>query len=142
VYVCWDPDSNVPPPVPQAEEGSTIQFGRVLMYKGESGVQFGTPYLESVNVEGEVVEHMKGDKIIIYKMKIKKHYRRKNGHRQSLTKFMITKIDAAPSEAPSVTPEEVKRAAARAPEDKRAAVEELLTTGDSAAAVRITLRVR
>jgi ribosomal protein L21 len=51
-----------------------------------------TPYLGQV--EAEVLEELRGPKIIVYKMKPKKHYRRKNGHRQDLTKFQITSISA------------------------------------------------
>lgn len=54
----------------------------------------GQPYLESVTVEAEVLEELKGPKVLVYKMKPKKHYRKMRGHRQDLTKFKITKISA------------------------------------------------
>jgi large subunit ribosomal protein L21 len=64
----------------------------VLALKHDGKFVAGRPYLPDVRVEAEVLEDLKGPKVIIYKMKPKKHYRRKNGHRQPLTKFMVTKI--------------------------------------------------
>eukprot|EP00951_Prasinocladus_malaysianus_P047647 scaffold651394_cov41-Prasinocladus_malaysianus.AAC.1 len=78
----------------QAEPGSKIQLGRVIAYRNESDFTVGQPYLEGVNVEAEVVEELKGPKVLVYKMKPKKHYRRMAGHRQPLTKFKVTKIAA------------------------------------------------
>lgn len=65
----------------KAEVGSRIKFGRVLAVKHEGKLEVGMPYLEKVNVEAEVIEELRGPKIIVYKMKPKKHYRRKQGHR-------------------------------------------------------------
>ena len=65
----------------KADVGSRIKFGRVLALKKEGKLSVGAPYLENVNVEAEVVEELRGPKIIVYKMKPKKHYRRKQGHR-------------------------------------------------------------
>ena len=78
---------------PQAEVGSIIKFGRVLAYKNNGQLTVGKPYLDNVNIEAEIIEELRGPKVIVYKMKPKKHYRRKQGHRQDLTKFMITKIE-------------------------------------------------
>jgi ribosomal protein L21 len=79
----------------QAEPGSTIEFGRVLALKDNGTFTAGRPYLENVTVQAEILEELKGPKVIVYKMKPKKHYRRKNGHRQPLTKFLVTKINQA-----------------------------------------------
>ena len=81
-----------PPARPQAEPGAKIQLGRVLALKSGGKFQVGKPYLENITVEAEILEELKGPKVIVYKMKPKKHYRRTNGHRQPLTKFMVTKI--------------------------------------------------
>ena len=77
----------------QAEPGSRLQLGRVLALKDEGVFTVGKPYLESVIVEAEVLEDTKGPKLTIFKYRAKKHYRKKTGHRQPLTKFLITKID-------------------------------------------------
>ena len=72
-------------------EGDTVEFERVLLVVANGDVRIGTPYLEGVVVKGEVQEEGKGDKIIVYKYKSKKGYRRKRGHRQP---YMATRITA------------------------------------------------
>ncbi|GFH32203.1 plastid/chloroplast ribosomal protein L21 [Haematococcus lacustris] len=67
----------------KADVGAKIKFGRVLALKHEGKLSVGTPYLETVNVEAEVIQELRGPKIIVYKMRPKKHYRRKQGHRQA-----------------------------------------------------------
>lgn len=79
----------------QAEPGSTIRFGRVLASKEDGKFTAGRPYLDNITVEAEILEELKGEKVIVYKMKPKKHYQRKNGHRQPLTKFLVTKISSS-----------------------------------------------
>lgn len=75
-------------------EGEMVTFDKVLLVSGEEGIKVGKPYLEDVKVEGEVLFHGKGRKIIVFKYKPKKNYRRKQGHRQPFTKVKITKIMA------------------------------------------------
>ena len=65
------------------------------MVSEEGKVQVGTPYVKGVKVEGKVISHGKGKKIIVFKMKPKKNYRRKQGHRQPYTKVEITSIKLA-----------------------------------------------
>ena len=72
-------------------EGDTVEFERVLLVVANGDVRVGTPYLEGAVVKGEVQEEGRGDKIIVYKYKSKKGYRRKRGHRQS---YMTTRITA------------------------------------------------
>ncbi len=74
--------------------GETITFDKVLLVADENGVRVGTPYLDGVTVKGEVHEEGRGDKIIVYKYKSKKGYRRKQGHRQSYMRTKITAIEA------------------------------------------------
>jgi ribosomal protein L21 len=81
-----------PPGAPQADAGAKIHLGRVLALKHAGKFHVGKPYLENITVEAEILEDLKGPKVIVYKMKPKKHYRRTNGHRQPLTKFVVTKI--------------------------------------------------
>lgn len=75
-----------------AEPGATVQFGRVLAFKNEGKFHVGKPYLENIKVEAEILDEVRGPKLIVYKMKPKKHYQRKTGHRQDLTKFKVVKI--------------------------------------------------
>lgn len=58
----------------------------------DGDVKIGTPVVEGVKVEGKVVGQIRGEKIVVYKYKSKKNYRRKQGHRQPYTKVEITKI--------------------------------------------------
>ncbi|HHT87244.1 MAG TPA: 50S ribosomal protein L21 [Clostridiales bacterium] len=74
-----------------AEVGAEVSFD-VLMLADENGVKIGKPLLAGAQVTGEVVEHGKGKKIIVFKYKPKKNYRKKQGHRQPYTKVKITSI--------------------------------------------------
>ena len=74
-----------------AEEGKKVTFDKVVLVSDEK-VQVGNPYVKGVKVEGKVVAHGKGKKIIVFKMKAKKNYRRKQVHRQPYTKVEITAI--------------------------------------------------
>ena len=74
-----------------AEVDSTVSFD-VLLVGNEGDVKVGTPVVEGVKVEGKVVAQTRGEKIIVFKYKAKKNYRRKQGHRQPYTKVEITKI--------------------------------------------------
>ena len=77
-----------------AEEGKQVTFDHVIFVSNEGNVQIGNPYVKGVKVEGKVVSHGKAKKIIVFKMKAKKNYRRKQGHRQPYTKVEITSIKA------------------------------------------------
>jgi large subunit ribosomal protein L21 len=74
--------------------GSAVQFDKVLLVANDEDVKIGTPYVEGAVVKGEIQEEGRGDKVIVYKFKAKKGYRRKQGHRQS---YMATKITAIES---------------------------------------------
>ncbi|NLL46189.1 MAG: 50S ribosomal protein L21 [Clostridiales bacterium] len=75
-----------------AQAGDKVTFDKVLAVIGEDTQSFGTPTLEGASVTAEVVKNGKARKIIVYKMKPKKNYRRKQGHRQPYTKVRINKI--------------------------------------------------
>ncbi len=76
-----------------AAQGDTITFDQVLMVGGEKTV-IGNPFVDGAKVEAKVMKHGKGRKIIVFKFKAKKKYRRKQGHRQPYTKLEITNITA------------------------------------------------
>ena len=78
-----------------AEEGKKVTFDKVVLVSDEGKVKVGNPYVKGVKVEGKVVAHGKAKKIIVFKMKAKKNYRRTQGHRQPYTKVEITSIKTA-----------------------------------------------
>ena len=83
-----------------AEEGKTVKFDKVILISDEGKkVEVGAPYVKGAKVEGKVVAHGKGKKIIVFKYKAKKNYRRKQGHRQPYTKVEITSIKVAAEKA-------------------------------------------
>ena len=75
-----------------AEEGKTVSFDNVVLVSDGKDVKIGTPYVKGAKVEGTVVAHVKGNKILVYKYKAKKNYRRTQGHRQPYTKVEIKSI--------------------------------------------------
>ena len=76
-----------------AEEGKKVTFDKVVLVSEEDGkVQIGDPYVKGIKVEGKVISHGKAKKILVFKYKAKKNYRRTQGHRQPYTKVEITGI--------------------------------------------------
>ena len=73
------------------EVGSVLEF-EVLMLEKDGKVTAGTPFVKNVKVKAEVLEHGKGDKVIVYKYKAKKNVRSKQGHRQPYTMLKINEI--------------------------------------------------
>jgi large subunit ribosomal protein L21 len=74
------------------EAGDIVEFGEVLLVGGDGEPQLGVPLIAGATVAAEVVEQHRGEKIIIFKKKRRQNYRRKNGHRQSLTLIRVTEI--------------------------------------------------
>ena len=76
------------------EPGSGITFDRVLLVGGDGPAKVGTPLVAGATVEAQVAEQYRGPKIVVFKYKPKKRYRRRTGHRQALTRVAITAINA------------------------------------------------
>ncbi|GGA29303.1 hypothetical protein CYANOKiyG1_45690 [Okeania sp. KiyG1] len=76
----------------QAAEGDQVSLDNVLLVQHEGDVHIGQPLVEGALVEGTVMRHLRGKKIIVYKMRPKKKTRKKRGHRQELTRLMIDSI--------------------------------------------------
>jgi large subunit ribosomal protein L21 len=72
--------------------GKQITLNRVLLFNDEGKILIGKPYLESVQIKGKILEHFRGKKTIVYKMRPKKKTRKKQGHRQDLTRVLIEEI--------------------------------------------------
>ncbi len=103
----------------EAEPGSTLDVGRVLMVGGDGAeTRVGNPAIEDAVVKAEVVDQRKGEKIIVFRFKSKVRYRRKTGHRQSLTRLHITDIQLggkSTTEAKAAPARRARGAAASAP---------------------------
>jgi|TARA_Y100000310_G_scaffold15404_1_gene15506 large subunit ribosomal protein L21 len=83
-------------PTLKAEEGKTVTFDTVyLLAKSDSDVKVGTPTVSGASVEAKVLNHGRGDKIRVFKMKRRKRYRRTYGHRQGYTEIEVTKIKSS-----------------------------------------------
>ena len=105
----------------EAKEGSKIDFDKVLLMDNAGKVNVGAPVIKSAKVTAKVLEHLKGDKVIVFKKKRRKGYKVKNGHRQYLTKLAILEIDAkAPAAKKAAPKKEAKPAAKKAPSKKTA----------------------
>ena len=100
------------------EEGKKVTFDNVVLVSDDKKVEVGAPYVKGVKVEGKVVSHGKGKKVLVYKYKAKKNYRRTQGHRQPYTKVEITKIKTAAEKEAKAT--ETKTAEAKAEKAKTA----------------------
>ncbi len=82
------------------QEGKIV-FDKVLLLADDKKIKIGTPYLEKAIVEAQILEEKKAKKIIVYKVKRRKKYRRKQGHRQIYTAIKITRIVASSSQSSS-----------------------------------------
>ena len=76
----------------QDEVGASVKFDKVMMIDDNGKVKLGAPAIEGASVTAKVEEHLKGDKVIIFKKKRRKGYKLKKGHRQYLTKLTVTAI--------------------------------------------------
>jgi len=89
-----------------ADAGSTILLSPVLMFNDDKSSKVGTPVLEGAAVSAEVLEQARGDKIIVFKKKRRKGYRRTMGHRQDLTVLRITDVTGKSKVTPKVVAKE------------------------------------
>ncbi len=106
-----EPDMTLVIPSLDAEPGERVTFDHVLLAERDEQVIIGQPSLEGASVATEVVRHGRGEKIIVFKMKRRKGYRRKQGHRQGFTEIRIVDIDlgAGRSVEPPAKAEKPKR---------------------------------
>ena len=111
----------------EAEEGSKVDFENVLLIDNGGKINVGAPAVKGAKVTAKVLEHLKGDKVIVFKKKRRKGYKVKNGHRQYLTKLEILKIDE-------------KSAAKKAPAKKSEPKKESKTVAKKPAAKKTTTK--
>ena len=106
----------------EEKEGSKIDFDKVLLMDNAGKVNVGAPVITGAKVTAKVLEHLKGDKVIVFKKKRRKGYKVKNGHRQHLTKLEIQNIDAKAPAAKAKTAEKATKPAAKKPAAKKVTV--------------------
>lgn len=117
----------------EAEKDSFVEFDKVLLVEEGDNVLVGEPVVPGYVVEGKVLDHVKGDKVIVFKKKRKKGYRVKNGHRQLFSQLEITAI----GEKGKIVRKETPKKEAKKPvvqEDSAEAVKEVKATEKKTAA--------
>jgi large subunit ribosomal protein L21 len=105
----------------EGDAGSEISFDKVLLIENDGKITFGDPIITDAAVSAKVVEHVKGDKVLVFKKKRRKGYRKLNGHRQYLTQIEITGITEKGAKKPAAKATEEKKETAPAAAKKPAA---------------------
>ena len=90
----------------EVEEGNQVEFDQVLLIEDDDKITVGEPTIKDAVIEGKILDHMRGDKVIIFKKKRKKGYRIKNGHRQNFTQVEIISINGNGSDNKSTSKKE------------------------------------
>lgn len=85
-------DQEIFAPLMNEEEGADVEFSKVLLIDNDGKIQVGSPIVKGMKVSAKVLEHVKGNKIVVFKKKRRKGYTVKNGHRQKFTKILISDI--------------------------------------------------
>ena len=108
------------------EEGSKVSFDKVLLLDDNGSITLGAPAIEGASVEAKVLQHLKGDKVIIFKKKRRKGYKKRNGHRQYLTQILIEGISATGGKKSTPKKEEAPKAEATLKVEKAPKAEKLV----------------
>jgi large subunit ribosomal protein L21 len=85
-------DQYIYAPKMDGEAGSSVNFENVLLVDNGGSIEVGAPTVKGIKVSGKILEHVKGDKVIVFKKKRRKGYAKRNGHRQQFTKVQIENI--------------------------------------------------
>ena len=101
-----------------AEVDDVLTIEKVLLLNDGKDLKIGKPYVKDAKVEIKVLEHRRGPKIIVYKMRPKKKTRRKNGHRQELTRVLVQSISVGSKAKKSKETKDVKTTASKVESDK------------------------
>lgn len=102
----------------QTEEGEKVIFDKVLLLDDNGSVTIGAPVIDGAAVEAKVIKHLKGDKVIVFKKKRRKGYRKKNGHRQYLTEIVVEGIVAKGAKKAAPAKAKVEKPVAKKEEPK------------------------
>ncbi len=93
----------------EKESGKKITFDKVFLIEDKGKTTVGTPLIDKVSVSASIIDHLKGDKVIVFKKKRRKGYKVKNGHRQYLTKIKIDNISLKKSTAKKTVTKKEKK---------------------------------
>ena len=104
-------DQFVYAPSLEGEAGASVEFDRVLLIEGDQGVDVGTPLVSGAKVTGKILDHGRGDKVIVFKKKRRKGYKKTQGHRQGFTKVLIEDIMASGAQPAAKKAEKPKKEA-------------------------------
>lgn len=106
----------------EAETGKDLEFDRVLLIEDNDKIMIGEPVIKDIVVEGRVLDHVRGDKVIVFKKKRRKGYRVKNGHRQNFTQIEIVRIGQR-GDGPKTVPEKAVEVKAEAEKSEETVIE-------------------
>jgi len=104
-------------------EGSTVEFDNVLLIDTDGKVNVGAPVIAGAMVKAKVLQHLQGDKVIVFKKKRRKGYKKKNGHRQQLSQIQIEQIIESGAKKKAAAPKAEKPVAKKEAEAPAKAVE-------------------
>jgi large subunit ribosomal protein L21 len=105
-----------------AEEGKKIKFDQVLLVEEDDKISVGEPVVKDSFVEGKILNHVRGEKVVVFKKKRKKGYRVKNGHRQNFTEIEIISINGKTSQKKQAQKKETAPVTEESAEEKKPAV--------------------
>ena len=107
----------------EGEEGANVEFNEVLLIDNSGKISLGTPFIEGAKISAKIISHLKGDKILVFKKKRRKGYKKTTGHRQYLSKIQIENITekaakAAKAEVKDIAPAKVETKPKASPKKK------------------------
>ena len=105
----------------QGKEGSKVTFDNVLLLDNGSKVTVGTPTVKGASIQAKILQHIKDNKVIVFKKKRRKGYKVKNGHRQALTEILIEKVNEKSAVKKADTKTEAKKPVAKKAATKKPA---------------------
>lgn len=112
------------------EEGASISFDKVLLIGDNGTITIGAPAIEGAEVTAKILGHLQGDKVIVFKKKRRKGFRKKNGHRQALTEIQVEGISASGAKKKEVAKKEAPKAKVAAPKETVAVDLESMTVAE------------
>ena len=99
----------------EAKEGAKVTFDNVLLLDNGSKVTVGTPTVKGASIQAKILQHVKDNKVVVFKKKRRKGYKVKNGHRQALTEILIEKVNEKSAIKKADVKSEAKKPAAKKP---------------------------